>query len=645
VSNLDWVLDKLPLGIWVARAPHGEVEYANDAFREILGKPAVKESRISDASATYGIFDKSGKPYPLELLPFSRALASRAPVVVDDIVIHRPDETRVNVRAYGMPVFTENGDVSHVIVAFNDITREVEVDLARASIEARLTLAVNHAPIAVWSADNDGVVKLSEGAGLASMGVTSGQLVGENLFELYREHPTIPGYLRRGLAGESFWYTVEVPGAIYDTYLTPLRDARGEVVGIAGLSNDVTELRKLQAISIQNDRVIAVGTLAASVAHEINNPLTYLLAHFQMTERDFENLDKALAPVTGAPGERARALVQSLRAHLEPLRTATERIAGITRQLKTFSRAGSERLEAVDLRNVVHSVLHLVGKDLEARAALYLDLEEAIAVADEPRLVQVVLNLVVNAMHAVAASAQEQGQVVIRTRTAGDVVTLDIEDNGPGVPLANRERIFDSFFSTKGIGEGTGLGLFVCRNIARDFGGDINVEDRPTGGARFHLHLPVRSEKAAPRPTAHRPIATPWPGLPGRILVVDDEPLLEQALADMLRRAGHQVTSVRSGAEALEILLSPEPFDLVFCDLMMRGMTGMELASTLELRAPHRLARFVFMTGGAFTEQARVFLEDHRRQTVDKPFDIVEETRKRLQSLGPVSRDGLRAAP
>src|SRR5262249_52913359 len=160
----------------------------------------------------------------------------------------------------------------------------------------------------VWTADKDGVVTLSEGAGLASMGVKSGQLVGQNLFDLYREHPTIPAYIRRGLGGDSFWYTVEVPGAIYDTFLTPLRDSDGEIVGVAGLSNDVTELRNLQANAIQNDRVIAVGTLAASLAHEINNPLTYLLSHFQMTERDFDDLDEVLADVSGPSGDAARSL-------------------------------------------------------------------------------------------------------------------------------------------------------------------------------------------------------------------------------------------------------------------------------------------------------------------------------------------------
>jgi PAS domain-containing protein len=227
VPDLRWILDKLPMAVWVARAPSGEVEYANDAFEAVVGIAAVPGSLIADVPTTYNVFDRAGNRYAVDRLPFSRALASRAPVMVDDIVIHRPDGRRVNVRAFGVPVSDARGEITHVIVAFYDITKEVEVELLRDSMEARLALAVNHAPIVVWAADKDGVVTLSEGAGLASMGVKSGQLVGQNLFELYREHPTIPAYIRRGLSGDSFWYTVEVPGAIYDTYLVPLRNAGG----------------------------------------------------------------------------------------------------------------------------------------------------------------------------------------------------------------------------------------------------------------------------------------------------------------------------------------------------------------------------------------------------------------------------------
>jgi len=281
MSDPTWILDGLPVGVWVGQAPDGKATYVNRAFQAIVGIEAVAESRVEDASTTYGIYDRAGNRYPADRLPFSRVFASKGPIEIDDLVIHRADGGRVDLRAFGVPIFASTGELTHAIVAFIDNTQLVEAERQRATIEARLGLIVNHAPIAIWATDRDGVVTLSEGAGLASMGVKSGELVGQNLFQIYREHPTIPDYLRRALGGEAFRYSVEVPGAIYDSYVTPLRGPNGDVVGMAGLSNDVTEVRRLQASAIQNDRVIALGTLAASVAHEINNPLTFVLGYLK----------------------------------------------------------------------------------------------------------------------------------------------------------------------------------------------------------------------------------------------------------------------------------------------------------------------------------------------------------------------------
>jgi len=159
------------MGVWVARAPDGAVEYVNRAFQVIVGVDAVETSRIKDTPGTYGIYDRNGNPYPVEQLPFSRVLSSRGPVETDDIVIHRRSGEKVNVRAFGVPVQGPSGEITHVIVAFIDNTKQVEAERQRDTMETRLSLIVNHAPLAIWAADRTGVVTLSEGAGLASMGV------------------------------------------------------------------------------------------------------------------------------------------------------------------------------------------------------------------------------------------------------------------------------------------------------------------------------------------------------------------------------------------------------------------------------------------------------------------------------------------
>src|SRR4051794_38010582 len=200
-----WILNELPVGVWVARAPAGEAYYSNQAFVEILGIGAVEESRIDDAPVTYQIHNRHGALSPVDQLPFSKALATGQRTVSDDLVIHRSDGRRVNVRAHAQPVRDPEGTITHVIVAFIDITREVEAIEQRQTMETRLAFVVNHAPVAVFTVDHRGFITLSEGAGLAGLGVRSGELVGRSIFELYRDHPEIPGYIRRALAGQSFW--------------------------------------------------------------------------------------------------------------------------------------------------------------------------------------------------------------------------------------------------------------------------------------------------------------------------------------------------------------------------------------------------------------------------------------------------------
>ena len=321
--DLQWILERLPVGVWVAQVPSGEVIYANPEFSTIVGMNAVSGVEIGEAPAIYKIFDRTGAPYPVENLPFSRVVSTGQPANADDLVIHRPDGRKVNIRAFAYPAFNDVGKLSHVVVAFIDITQEIAADVGKKEMEARLALAVNHAPIVIWAADVHGVVTLSEGAGLSSLGVKSGQLVGQNLFDTFRNHPSVPGYLRRGLAGESFWYTVEVDSAIYDTWLTPLRNAAGEVAGIAGLSNDVTEIRRLQANAIQNDRVIAMGTLAASVAHEINNPLTYILGNLDYLRENLDQIEKLIQSVPEPARAIIRGQVAQMRKALDPVRAGT----------------------------------------------------------------------------------------------------------------------------------------------------------------------------------------------------------------------------------------------------------------------------------------------------------------------------------
>jgi PAS domain S-box-containing protein len=605
------ILANLPLGVWVARAPSGEVVYANPAFQAILGMDAVEGVPIQGAPETYGIYDREGRVYPVERLPFSRVLASGGPVTVDDLVLRRGPRGDAHVRAFAAPIRNAEGAITLVVVAFIDITAEVQAVDERKRVEAQLHYAVHHAPVILWATDRNGVITLSEGSALARLGLKSGQLVGQSVPDLYQEQPELLAQFRRALAGEKVSWIVKLGEVVLESWMNPVRDAHGELAGVIGMSTDVTERRRLEARIIQNDRVSAMGTLAASVAHEINNPLTYVLGNLAAAEAEL-----------GA-SERAAGIA----ALLADARAGADRIALIARDLHTFSRPGDESVRPVALQQVIGTVLQLVRKELAARAHLTVELAETPPVrGNESRLVQVVLNLLVNAWQALPVPDPARHRITLRTRAEDGHAVIEVADTGPGVPPEHRERVFDPFFTTKEVGAGTGLGLFVCRNIVQGFGGQIEVTERPGGGALFRVRLPVMAAggpAAAPEPTP--PPAARRP----RVLIVDDD----DRVARVLERALEEeflVRTVHDGSKALELLLADPPPDLTFCDLMMKGCSGMELYEAVRRQAPDRLDRLVFMTGGAFTAAAAAFVESHPDAVVYKPFDVLAEARQRL---------------
>jgi PAS domain S-box-containing protein len=637
----DLILANLPVGLWVARAPSGESVYANSTFNQILGMGGVAGVEITGAPATYGIHDRQGNLYPVEKLPFSRALQEGKPVVVDDLVIHRQDGRRVAVRAFANPVRNGEGRITLVIVAFIDISAEAAAIAHRHVAEERLAFAIEHAPVIFFTLDRAGMVTFAAGAGFQAVGFTPTDLVGRTAYELYPGNPEVEGNITRVLAGETISTSFRLGDAILESFLTPIRADAGEVIGITGVSTDVTEQRRLQAQAIQSDRIMAMGTLAASVAHEINNPLTYILGSVEEIERLLVRTERRHE----GPGETVamlRSELGELRERLSEIRTGADRVRHVARDLRSFARPDDETVSAVEVGAVVRAVLELVRKDIEARARLVLDLQNTPAVrANEARMVQVILNLLVNAWQALGPGDPAQHEIGLRTLTDGRRALIEVWDSGPGVPPGQRARIFEPFFSTKEVGEGTGLGLFVCRNIVTAFGGSISVHDHRGGGALFRVTLPAATGGVMRRltppvglnPTAARP-APATPARKPRVLIVDDDEWVARTLAQSLAPE-FEATVVQDGEQAVAMIITPPGFDLVYCDLMMRGLTGMDLYDRLAAQAPAELARLVFMTGGAFTPRAARFVEEREEVVVHKPFDVGAETRRRLLGRSP----------
>jgi signal transduction histidine kinase len=383
--------------------------------------------------------------------------------------------------------------------------------------------------------------------------------------------------------------------------------------------------KKMHEQLLISERMASVGTLAAGVVHEINNPLAILVANLELASEQLAGITQSArlqgstdAVVDGSPASlvtRLAKLEQPLRDALE----ATERVRLIARDLKVFSHAGDEdRRGAVDIHVVLESSIRMASNEIRHRARLVRDYGEVPFVeGNEARLGQVFLNLIVNAAQAIPEGKAEANVIRIVTRSDGVArVVVEIHDSGVGIPQAVMSRIFDAFFTTKPVGTGTGLGLAICHGIVTAYGGEITAESQVGGGTVFRIALPSsQGEVVGVIPTKSETSC----GRRGRILVVDDEPMLCTTIERVL--AGeHEVTTTTGAKDALRRVSAGERFDLILCDMMMPEMTGMDLHGELLRAAPDQAQRVVFMTGGAFTENARQFLAQSTNPSIEKPF-------------------------
>ncbi|HEX8702433.1 MAG TPA: two-component regulator propeller domain-containing protein [Myxococcaceae bacterium] len=385
-------------------------------------------------------------------------------------------------------------------------------------------------------------------------------------------------------------------------------------------------LRATQAQLVQAGKMAAVGTLAAGVGHEINNPLSYIVSNLEHACEESSSLMKRLDEGPVDVRDKLKDMEQVLREAL----MGADRVRRIVRDLKTFSRQDEDSKGPVDLRAVMDSAAKLAAGELRPRAQLVRQYSEVPRVdGNEPRLAQVFLNLIINAAQALPEGKPDQNEVRLVTRRLDEEhVVAEVQDTGSGIPPDVLGRIFDPFFTTKPVGVGTGLGLALCHAFITAMGGRIEVESQVGRGTVFRVTLKAVKGEAvrAPRVVESKEGVS----MRGRVLVVDDDPLVSSALRRTLARE-HDVEVVVSSKQALQLLLSPQGlFDVVLCDLMMPEMTGMELHAQLSAAEPARAERMVFVTGGAYTPAAQSFLERVTNPRLEKPFEP-EKLRERVR--------------
>jgi signal transduction histidine kinase len=375
------------------------------------------------------------------------------------------------------------------------------------------------------------------------------------------------------------------------------------------------ERKKMQEQLLISERMVSVGTLAAGVAHELNNPLAALIANLDLLGRD-------LSRVASEHGVSER--LGDVLAELRDARESAARMRHIVRDLKVFSRSpDDEHSGAVDVHRVMDSSLRMAQNEVRHRAQLVKQYAADVPLvqANEARLGQVFLNLVVNAAQAIAPGRAEHNQIRVCTRVNGaGMVVMEVGDTGDGIAPEHLTRIFDPFFTTKPVGVGTGLGLSICHRIIRSLGGELEVDSELGKGSLFRVLLPRATALQPELPEPERQPSVFGPTRRGRVLVVDDEPMIATAIGRTLG-LDHDVVLASAAATALQRISQGEQFDVILCDLMMPQMTGMDLYEELVRAWPGQADRMVFLSGGAFTAAARAFLDDVPNRMLEKPFD------------------------
>ncbi|HVM33637.1 MAG TPA: response regulator [bacterium] len=417
--------------------------------------------------------------------------------------------------------------------------------------------------------------------------------------------------------------------------------ARGHILPGRHLAvfRDVTERNRLERQAFLNDKLATVGTLAAGIAHEINNPMSYVLANLGFLKGNLEMLQSisaslraiATEPVREAKLEKLEKFVSSphiprilfeVEEEITQSIEGSQRIRDIVLGLKSFARFDDDEMHPVKLNELADAAISIISHEIKYRAQLekHYDPDLPPMSVNTGKLQQVFVNLLVNAAQSIEPGRVEKNRITVTTQKEGSAARISISDTGSGIPKDVLPKIFNPFFTTKPVGSGTGLGLSICHEIVRSHGGEIRVESEVGRGTTFSVYLPIRENLPAPPAK----LEEPRPTRQARLLIVDDEPTNLKVFKRMVEK-DHQVQTALGGREALKILeKSPGDLDLIVTDLNMPDVSGMELYRYVAEKTPRLAERMIFITGGAFTESSKEFLKKVDNPRLEKPFEAQE---------------------
>ena len=550
-----------------------------------------------------------------------------------------------------LPYAPTGGRVEAVIAFGRELTelKERELELAAKlqelqASEALKSAIVDHALVALITTDAEGRIVEFNPSAETMFGRKRADVIGQRVSEIVMPErcrgPHEAGMRRmqdgaaprvlgkrlelHALRADGSEFPIEM--VLWRTDVSHATLYTASIVDVTERQTSAREIERQRDALRQSEKLSAMGSLLAGVAHELNNPLAIVMGRASLLE------EKCF--------EQAELPAAQLRNDAQLIREAAERCGRIVRTFLNMARSQPSERSSVPLNDMVRAAVDMLQYGYRTHGIeLDIQLGEALPPvnADPDQIGQIVLNLLVNAQQALAGGSamrrvMVQTGVEPRRETREPRVWLRVVDNGPGVTEALRSRIFEPYFTTKPEGHGTGIGLAVSRSMARDHGGDLVLEpDRGDGGASFRLSLPISGIAEA----ESVPGALPMLGasLTARVLVVDDEIELSALMRDMLEAAGYDVATAESGMVALELLATAR-FDAIVSDLRMPDMDGASLWRAVAKSHPSLARNMLCVTGDTLSPDAREFLRSSRCPALDKPFSKSDLLGKLADLLG-----------
>lgn len=604
------MIESHPLPVWLIEADSGKVVYESPAAAALVGRqwPSTEPHWVTD----YYVDPSARKPY-LERL-------RQAGEVRDyEIEFRRVDGTRFwssatsRLLTYKGHEFVLTANVDQTERRRRDAELRAAHDALRESEERFRGIAEAHPVPVVIIRKSDGVLLYASPATSRLWGKPQDEIIGSRIREYYADRD------ERRRAGEKFQQD-----GFLDNHEVHHRRADGTVIPVSLTSRNITyegedavvcgivdlterkeaerRIAEQQDALHQSEKLNALGSLLAGVAHELNNPLLVVVGQALMLQETAK--DPAIVNRAARIG------------------AAADRCARIVKTFLQMARQQPPVREEVSLDDVVDSALDLTSYALRSTDIELIRNRGAdvpLVFADRDQLVQVLMNLIINAQQAmVETPGRRQLTITTRAKPTTRVVQLIVEDTGPGIAPDVRSRIFEPFFTTKPQDAGTGIGLAVTRGIVQAHGGIISVQSEPGWGTAFVLTFPAAAIDRKAGETAPN-VESEAAGQPCRVLVVDDESEILMTLDDILSADGHEVTTATSGEQALT-LIGNTRFDAILTDVRMPGLDGPGLYRRLEAERPDLIPRLGFMTGDTLGPSARAFLKEADRPCLEKPF-------------------------